>query len=137
MSAISSSEHAHQLALRIQQLRALRELWNELHSARAMPHHIFGDSPTAPLSETVMLMLLLSMLYSVFDAQPTAVNLARLTPESTDFSEEIALVLQRWRLIEGPITRIRHTFAFHGDPECGECPDRTWRPRLSACIGAD
>jgi hypothetical protein len=115
MVPVSSSEHAQQLALRVQQLCVLRELWNELQVARAMPNGLQPrGGPTAVFSETALLLLLLSMLYSVFDAQPSAVNLERLNPSSAGFRAAIASVLQSWKKIAVPITRIRHNFAFHG-----------------------
>ncbi len=115
MAPVSSSEHAHQLALRVQQLCVLRELWNELQVARAMPTNLQPKSgPTALFSQTALLLLLLSMLYSVFDAQPSAVNLERLNPKSIEFRAAIASVLRGWKEIAVPVTRIRHNFAFHG-----------------------
>lgn len=115
MTPTSSSEHAHQLALRIQQLCVLRELWNELQVARSMPTSLQPKgSSHAGFSESAFFLLLLSMLYSVFDAQSTAVNLERLTPDSAEFRAAIAPALRNWKKIAVPITRIRHNFAFHG-----------------------
>lgn len=115
MAPVSSSELAHQLALRVQQLCVLRELMNELQMARSMPHGLPPRGGAgAAFSETALLLLLLSMLYSLFDAQPSAVNLERLNPSSEGFKAAIASVLQSWKKIAVPVTRIRHNFAFHG-----------------------
>ncbi len=111
---VSSHEHAHQLALRVQQLCALEQIYRELQASRQSPYSVFQHSKEGDLSDVVIFMLLLSMLYSVFDTQAGAVNLKELRPSSDEYEAEVSAVLERWRGVEGPIRRIRHNFAFHG-----------------------
>ena len=111
--AVSSGEHAHQLAVRVRQLLTLEQLFREVRAARLSPSHIFKDAKDAEWSETLMLMLVLSMLYSVFDSQSNAVNLKALDVSNEEFREEVSRIIEQWAAIAGPVRRIRHNFAFH------------------------
>lgn len=111
---MSPDEFAQQLAVRIQQLIALHQIWIEVQAARLSRRFVSDGDSVTPLSDNVLYVLILSMLYSVFDDQPSAVNLERLNPRSGEFSDEISKILEGWRQIKAPIKRIRHRFAFHG-----------------------
>jgi hypothetical protein len=92
----------------------MEEIYRELQVSRMSRHNLTQKSEGFPLSDVVILMLLYSMLYSVFDDQSGAVNLKELKPQSAEFQSELSTILQKWAVIEGPIRRIRHNFAFHG-----------------------
>lgn len=77
-----------------------------------------NDDDDMKFAKENMLIILLSMLYSVFD--PSGLNLADKGLSVPDtLKESIQSIRNKWNCIRQPIARIRNNLGFHGTVEKG------------------
>ena len=101
---------------RIETLTSLLRVFDLIH------HHYSNDSPPHNFrsleevyeSRTSLYILIISYLYSLFDK--SGVNIIDIDKASLSQSsrDELNEIVELWKPLENPITRIRHNLGFHG-----------------------
>ncbi len=101
---------------RIETLISLFRVFDLIHhhnSTRSLPQN-FKSIEDVNKSQTTLYILILSYLYSLFDK--SGINIIDLDKASLSQSSRDKLneILELWKPLENPITRIRNNLGFHG-----------------------
>jgi len=96
----------------------IERLWsiyliNEFVKEAKLPYNLFKDREDFDFAKENQLILLYSMLHSVFDNQNNAINLKDISFSNEVLEAKRKEILNRWALIENPIKIMRHTIGAH------------------------
>lgn len=111
MASVGHEELARQAYLRILQLEALARVWQFVRGPHVARPVFFRDDKHLDFAQSNVFVLLLSMLYSMFDK--SGLDLRRMQPEDDDLAAGLVALAKQWASISKPITKVRHNFGFH------------------------
>jgi len=112
----SQIELIYSITYRIDTLASLDRIQTLLHhhySTKNLPKN-FKNLDEVYKSQTTLYILIVSYLYTLFDESGTNINVLNEASLSQSLRDKRNEILELWKPLENPITRIRHNFGFHG-----------------------